>query len=100
MTNGASPLYRARLLPAHGRLLRRVAQRRPAIERLRQANDLFSAFGAEPFMSRTEEELAACGLRPVPGQRRSVLDMTNRENEVAHLINQRLTMPRSPPNCS
>ncbi len=41
-------------------------------------------------MARVEDELAACGL-PGPARRRSVLDMTSRESEVAHLIGQRMT---------
>jgi DNA-binding CsgD family transcriptional regulator len=86
-----SPLYRARLLLAYGRLLRRTGHRRLAIERLRQANDLFRSFGAAPFIAQTEGELAACGLTLGPVKRRSALDLTGRESEVAHLINQRLT---------
>jgi DNA-binding CsgD family transcriptional regulator len=86
-----SPLYRARLLLAHGRLLRRTGQHRPATERLREAHNLFRAFGAGPFVVRTEAELVACGLHQRSVGRRDVLEMTTRESEVAHLINQRMT---------
>ena len=55
-------MYRARLLLAHGRLLRRIGQRRQAVERLRGANSIFVSLGALPFVARTEEELAGCGL--------------------------------------
>jgi DNA-binding CsgD family transcriptional regulator len=81
------PVYTARLLLAHGRLLRRMGQRRSAVARLRQAQDLYQALRATPFIAWTEQELAACGLRQHPA-RRSVLEMTDRETEVAHLIEQ------------
>ncbi len=85
-----SPLYRARLLLAHGRLLRRMGERRAAIERLRQANDVCRAFGAAPLIAQTDHELAACGL-PRDVRRQSALQMTSRESEVAHLVGKRLT---------
>ena len=90
-SSGDSPVYWAHLLFAHGRLLRRTGQRRLAIERLRRANDLYTALRATPFMARTEEELSACGLAQSPAKKRSVLEMTNRETEVAHLIGQGMT---------
>jgi DNA-binding CsgD family transcriptional regulator len=81
-----SPVYLARLLLAYGRLLRRTGQRRPAVERLRRAQDLYLALRAEPFIARAEQELAACAL---PGHRaraqHSVLALTSRETEVAQL---------------
>ena len=48
----------ARLLLAHGRLLRRTGQRRVAVERLRRANDVYLALRAKPFLARTQQELA------------------------------------------
>ncbi len=86
-----SPVYQARLLLAHGRLLRRIGQRRQAVDRLRAANNLFLALGALPFVTRTEEELAGCGLPRQATKRRSTLEMTNRESEVAYLVGQRMT---------
>ncbi|MGP0025794.1 MAG: LuxR C-terminal-related transcriptional regulator, partial [Streptosporangiaceae bacterium] len=86
-----SPVHTARLLLAHGRLLRRTGQRRLAVERLRRANDLYLALRAAPFIARTEEELAACGLPQEASKRRSALEMTGRETEVAHLIEQGMT---------
>ncbi len=61
-TGVRSPVHDARLLLAHGRLLRRTGQRRRAVERLRQASEIYHALRAEPFITRTEEELAACRL--------------------------------------
>jgi ATP/maltotriose-dependent transcriptional regulator MalT len=89
--SSASPWYTARLLLAHGRLLRRTGRRRPGVERLRRARDLYSALRAGPFIAATDEELAACGLPQPPPERRSILDMTGRETEVAHLIEQGMT---------
>ena len=42
-------------------------------------------------VTQTEEELAACGLRQEHAKRRSVLEMTDRETEVAHPIEQGMT---------
>ena len=93
-----SPVYTARLLLAHGRLLRRTGQRRPAIERLRQANDIYLALRATPFLERTEQELTACHLPSSPRTDRrtaqqSVLALTSRETEVAHLVGKGLSNP-------
>jgi len=86
-----SPVYTARLLLAHGRLLRRMGRRRLAVARLRQAVDLYRALRAAPFIAWTEQELAACGLRQQHATRRSAPEMTDRETEVAHLIEQGMT---------
>jgi DNA-binding CsgD family transcriptional regulator len=86
-----SPVYTARLLLAHGRLLRRTGHRRPAVERLRRASDLYLGLHATPFIAWTEEELAACGLPQKHAQPRSVQVMTDRETEVAHLIERGMT---------
>ena len=88
-----SPVYTARLLLAHGRLLRRTGNRKDAVERLRQANDLYQALRAAPFIARTEEELAACHLPGSPAKKRSVLTLTSRETEVAHLVGKGLSNP-------
>ena len=85
------PVYSARLLLAHGRLLRRTGDKKGAIERLRRACDLYRALRAEPFVTRAEAELAACGLRREQAKRRSALEMTDRETEVARLIELGMT---------
>ena len=88
-----SPVYTGRLLLAHGRLLRRTGQRRPAVERLRRANDLYQGLRATPFIARAEEELAACRLPGSPAKKQSVLTLTSRETEVAHLVGKGLSNP-------
>ena len=89
-----SPVYAARLLwPALGSC-RRTGQRRRAVERLRRANDLYRALRAEPFIARTEAELAACHLPGNPAKKKqSVLALTSRETEVAHLVGKGLSNP-------
>ncbi len=88
-----SPVYTARLQLAYGRLLRRTGQRRLAVEHLRRANDLYRVLRAEPFIARTEEELAACHLPGSPAKKQSVLALTSRETEVAHLVGKGLSNP-------
>jgi DNA-binding NarL/FixJ family response regulator/antitoxin (DNA-binding transcriptional repressor) of toxin-antitoxin stability system len=88
-----SPVHHARLLLAHGRLLRRTGQRRLAIERLRQASEMYQALRAAPFIARSEEELAACQLPGSPVKKQYVPSLTSRETEVAHLIGKGLSNP-------
>jgi DNA-binding CsgD family transcriptional regulator len=89
-----SPVYLARLLLAYGRLLRRTGHRKEAVERLRRANDLYRVLRAAPFTARVEEELAKCHLPADPaGKQQSVLALTSRETEVAHLVGKGLSNP-------
>ena len=64
-----------------------------AIERFRRANDFYLALRAVPFLARTEQELAACHLPATPATHQSVLALTSRETEVAHLVGKGLSNP-------
>jgi DNA-binding CsgD family transcriptional regulator len=88
-----SPFYTARLLLAHGRLLRLTGNRKDAIGRLRRANALYLGLRAAPFIARTEEELAACHLPREPAAKQPVLALTSRETQVAHLVGKGLSNP-------
>ena len=88
-----SPVYTARLLLAHGRLLRRTGNRKDAVERLRRANEEYQALRAAPFIAQTEEELAACDLPGRPADKQPVLALTSRETEVAQLAGKGLSNP-------
>jgi DNA-binding CsgD family transcriptional regulator len=88
-----SPVHTARLLLAHGQLLRRTGNRKEAVARLRRASDLYRTLRAAPFTARTEEELAACNLPGDPARKQPVLALTSRETEVAHLVGKGLSNP-------
>jgi ATP/maltotriose-dependent transcriptional regulator MalT len=88
-----SAVHTARLLLAHGRLLRRTGNRKSAVDRLRRASDLYLGLRAAPFILRTEEELAACDLPGDRAGKQPVLALTSRETEVAHLVGKGLSNP-------
>jgi DNA-binding CsgD family transcriptional regulator len=89
-----SPVHTARLLLAHGRLLRRTGNRKDAVERLQRANALFAGLRAAPFITRAEEELAACDLPAEPATKQPLaVALTSRETEVAHLVGKGLSNP-------
>ena len=92
--DGQSPVYTARLLLAHGRLLRRTSHRADAAEQLGRARGLFAALRATPFTEQADQELAACHLpRSRAAEKKSYLELTSRETEVAHLVGKGLSNP-------
>ncbi len=92
--DGQSPVYTARLLLAHGRLLRRTSRRADAAELLGRARGLFAALRATPFTEQADQELAACHLpRSRAAEKKSYLELTSRETEVAHLVGKGLSSP-------
>jgi tetratricopeptide (TPR) repeat protein len=84
-------LFLAGLHHAFGRLLRARGDRREAIGQLRQAHELFSQLGAQPWVARVGADLEACGLRAQVPAQRSSLDLTDREQDVASLVAKGLT---------
>jgi DNA-binding CsgD family transcriptional regulator len=89
-----SPVHTARLLLARGRLLRLTGNRKDAVERLRRAHALYLGLRATPFLTRTEQELAACHLPADPASKQQpVLALTSRETQVAHLVGKGLSNP-------
>jgi DNA-binding CsgD family transcriptional regulator len=94
LTDRMSPVYTARLLLAHGRLLRRMSRRSDAAELLGRARGLFADLRATPFTERADQELAACRLpRSRAAEKKSYLELTSRETEVAHLVGKGLSNP-------
>ena len=82
----ASALDQARAQAAYGRFLRRSGERRAAGDRLRAARDAFVRLGAQPFLSRCEAELAACGLAVDRPATPDDADLTPQERAVTQLV--------------
>ena len=82
------PIYAARLFLAYGRLLRRIGNRRAAVDWLRRANESFVRLGASPFVRQVEDEPAS-GLQRPEKKKSGGLQLTSRETEVAQLVAQR-----------
>lgn len=83
---------RANLHHQYGRALRAVGRRQAAIEQLRTAHQMMSFVGAEPFVERIAADLTAAGLAMVEtGGRRSPLELTEREQDVAALVARGMT---------
>jgi len=60
------PLERARTLLVHGRLHRRLKQKRQARLSLDEARELFASEGAETWVTRVDEELGRVAVRRAP----------------------------------
>jgi DNA-binding NarL/FixJ family response regulator len=60
------PLERARTLLVHGRLQRRLKQKRQARLSLVEARELFASRGAETWVARVDEELGRVTVRRAP----------------------------------
>jgi len=79
------PFLKGQLDLDFGAFLRRFGSRRSAVERLQAARDRFASLGADPFVSRCDRELVACGLHPAPRGEHQVR-LTPQELAVAHLL--------------
>ena len=86
-------LDRALTHHAYGQLLRAKGERRQAVTELRTAHQLLNSVGADPFVARVDADLAATGIHPADKSRRSALELTDRERDVAVLVAQGLTNP-------
>ena len=86
-------LERALTHHAYGQLLRAKGDRQQAVTRLRSAHQLLSSVGADPFLARVDADLAVAGIRAPDKSRRSTLDLTDRERDVAVLVAQGLSNP-------
>jgi ATP/maltotriose-dependent transcriptional regulator MalT len=86
-------LERALTHHAYGRLLRAKGHRQQAVTQLRTAHQLLSSVGAEPFLVRVDADLEAAGIRATDRTRRSTLELTDREHDVAVLVAQGMSNP-------
>lgn len=85
-------LDRALLHHSYGRLLHARGDRRNAVEQFRTAQRNLERLGADPFRARVAADLEACGLRAAAeSATRSVLELTEREQDVAALVSKGLT---------
>jgi DNA-binding CsgD family transcriptional regulator len=81
-----APLSEGLLELAHGQFLRRNGNRRAAITMLRVACDRFRALGGQPFLTRCDAELTACGVRSPDHGTDNRYGLTAREDIVARLV--------------
>jgi DNA-binding CsgD family transcriptional regulator len=87
-------LDRGLLHHEYGRMLSAQGNRRDGVHHLRTSRELFSSAEAEPFMGRVDTDLAVTGLRSGRlSARRSNLDLTDRERDIALLVARGLTNP-------
>lgn len=70
---------------AHGSLLRSRGHRQLAVEQWRRAREILEPLGAEPYLLRVDAELSKAGMRRTTRRRRSPLELTDREQDVATL---------------
>jgi DNA-binding CsgD family transcriptional regulator len=92
---GSDDPFLERVLTYHafGQLLRAKGDRQRAVTHLRTAHQLLSSVGADPFLARVDADLAATGIRAPDKSRRSTLELTDRERDVAVLAAQGLSNP-------
>jgi DNA-binding CsgD family transcriptional regulator/tetratricopeptide (TPR) repeat protein len=81
-----APLSEGLVELALGQFLRKNARRRAAIAVLRAAGNRFQDLGAQPFVTRCEAELTACGVRAPDRGGENRYGLTAREDIVARLV--------------
>ncbi len=82
------PFLQAQLLQTSGRLERALGDRREAIRRLSQAQDILAKLQATPSLQRCRADLAACGVQ---SPSTDPLALTQREEDVAALVQRGCT---------
>ena len=82
----SQPFDRALVEADLGASLRRAGRRRLAADRLRQAEATFGRLGAASYLTRVEQELAACGIRPARKGGEARERLTPAELSVARLV--------------
>jgi ATP/maltotriose-dependent transcriptional regulator MalT len=82
-----APFFRARLEHAYGKLLAVMGSRKTASELLRSAHERFTAMGARPYLGRCAEDLSHLQV-PRPRTSNALLDLTDRERDVARLVGE------------
>jgi DNA-binding CsgD family transcriptional regulator len=85
------PFTQARLRLAYGAFLRRLGKRRAAIQQLDAARQALVQLGAQPYLERCEQELAACGSSSVSVRYTLGRGLTPQEQAVAKLVMNGLT---------
>ncbi|WP_167529850.1 helix-turn-helix transcriptional regulator [Streptomyces spinoverrucosus] len=85
------PLYRGLLEQAYGRTLAADGEAEQSTVWLARARDRFLSLGARPFLDRCERDLAALSPARIPQHGTSLLELSGREREIAHLIARGLT---------
>ena len=95
LTPWLSGLWLALVTPASFEVGRHLIEglKNPTVVRDRTALDVFRPDGTLNNRTWAEEELAACHLPGHPAKKQSVLALTSRETEVAHLIGNGLSNP-------
>jgi DNA-binding NarL/FixJ family response regulator len=80
------PFDRALVEADLGACLRRAGRRRLAADRLRQSEATLARLGAAPYLTRVQQELAACGIHPTRDRAEARERLTPAELSVARLV--------------
>jgi DNA-binding CsgD family transcriptional regulator len=82
----SQPFDRALIEADVGACLRRAGRRRLAVDHLRRAEATLARLGAAPYLTRVEQELAACGTHPSRHGVEARERLTPAELSVARLV--------------
>ncbi|MFF6981401.1 AAA family ATPase [Streptomyces sp. NPDC008343] len=85
------PLHRAMLAHSHGRLLTREGERQRAAVCFTEARELLTALGAQPFLTRCQDDFTNRPPSPHPAAGLPLSALTDRERDISQLIGRGLT---------